>query len=74
MSYKAVRNERWKYIHYFELEGMDELYDLRADLYEMRNIIRQPDAAKILDAMKQEMERLQTRSQRGVQVPLAVAE
>jgi N-acetylglucosamine-6-sulfatase len=58
MGYKAVRNERWKYIHYFELEGMDELYDLKADPYEMRNIIRQPRAAKILEAMKREMGRL----------------
>ena len=48
MGYKAIRNERWKYIHYFELEGMDELYDLKADPYEMRNIIRQPGAAKIV--------------------------
>lgn len=46
MGYKAVRNERWKYIHYLELEGMDELYDLKADPYEMRNIIRQPVQAK----------------------------
>jgi len=58
MGYKAVRNERWKYIHYFELEGMDELYDLKADPYEMRNIIRQPGTAKVVEALKQEMERL----------------
>ena len=58
MGYKAVRNERWKYIHYFELEGMDELYDLKADPYEMTNIIRQPRAARIVDGMKREMERL----------------
>src|SRR5687767_3501640 len=58
MGYKAVRNERWKYIHYFELEGMDELYDLKADPYEIKNIIRQPSAAKIVEAMKQEMDRL----------------
>jgi N-acetylglucosamine-6-sulfatase len=58
MGYKAVRNERWKYIHYFELEGMDELYDLKADPYEMRNIIHQPGAVKILEGMRQEMERL----------------
>lgn len=58
MGYKAVRNERWKYIHYFELEGMDELYDLKADPYEMKNIINQPDAAKALDSMKLEMQRL----------------
>ena len=58
MGYKAVRNERWKYIHYFELEGMDELYDLRSDPFEMKNIINQPDAAEALNRMKQEMKRL----------------
>ena len=49
MGYKAVRNERWKYIHYLELEGMDELYDLKTDPYEMKNLIHQPGAAKALD-------------------------
>lgn len=44
MGYKAVRNERWKYIHYLELEGMDELYDLKTDPYEMKNLIHQPGA------------------------------
>jgi len=58
MGYKAVRNERWKYIHYFELEGMDELYDLKADPYEMTNIINQPDAVKIVEELKREMQRL----------------
>jgi hypothetical protein len=58
MGYKAVRDGRWKYIHYFELEGMDELYDLRADPYEMKNLIHQPGAAKALDRMKREMDRL----------------
>ena len=58
MGYKAVRNERWKYIHYFELDGMDELYDLKADPYEMTNIIRRSGAAKILEGMTREMERL----------------
>ena len=58
MGYKAVRNERWKYIHYFELEGMDELYDLKADPYEMKNIINQPDAAEALQKLKRELERM----------------
>ena len=30
MGYQAVRTERWKYIHYVDLDGMDELYDLRS--------------------------------------------
>jgi N-acetylglucosamine-6-sulfatase len=58
MGYKAVRNTRWKYIHYLELEGMDELYDLKTDPYEMKNLINQPGAEKALGEMKQEMERL----------------
>jgi N-acetylglucosamine-6-sulfatase len=58
MGYKALRNERWKYIHYLELDGMDELYDLQSDPYEMKNLIAQPGAAKTLKEMKQEMERL----------------
>ena len=58
MGYKAVRDGRWKYIHYFELEGMDELYDLQTDPYEMKNVIHEPGAAHTLDEMKQELERL----------------
>jgi arylsulfatase A-like enzyme len=58
MGYQAVRNGRWKYIHYLELEGMDELYDLQTDPYEMRNLIHQPGAEKALAEMKQEMARL----------------
>jgi N-acetylglucosamine-6-sulfatase len=58
MGYKAVRNGRWKYIRYLELEGMDELYDLKTDPYELKNLIHQSRAAKARDRMKQEMERL----------------
>jgi arylsulfatase A-like enzyme len=39
MSYKAVRTERAKLIHWVHKEGVDELYDLGADPYEMRNVI-----------------------------------
>src|SRR5688500_20130990 len=52
MGYKAVRNERWKYIHYSELGGMDELCDLNADPYEIRNIICQRSPTKIVAGMK----------------------
>ena len=70
MGYKAVRTERWKYIHYFELDGMDELYDLTADPYEMKNIINQPGAGNIIDAMKRELEQLLKVSQEGQNVHL----
>lgn len=58
MGYKAVRNNRWKYIHYLELDGMDELYDLKADPYEMKNLIDHPGAAGALAGMKRELDRL----------------
>ena len=58
MGYKAVRNQRWKYIHYLELEGMDELYDLKSDPYEMKNVIKEPGAKNALRQMKAELERL----------------
>jgi N-acetylglucosamine-6-sulfatase len=58
MGYKALRTERWKYIRYLELKGMDELYDLKTDPYEMKNLIDQPGAKTALDETKKEMERL----------------
>jgi N-acetylglucosamine-6-sulfatase len=58
MGYKAVRTGRWKYIHYLELKDMDELYDLKADSYEMKNLINHPGAVNALSDMKKEMERL----------------
>jgi len=58
MGYTAVRSQHWKYIHYLELDGMNELYDLRNDPYEMKNLIDQSNGAKALNEMKQEMDRL----------------
>jgi N-acetylglucosamine-6-sulfatase len=43
MGYRAVRTERYKYIRYLELSGMEELYDLETDPHEMRNLIASPD-------------------------------
>lgn len=57
-TWHAARNERWKYVHYDELEGMDELYDLKNDPYEMKNLINEPGSATALSAMKAELERL----------------
>ena len=38
-TWQTVRTPGWKFIHYNELEGMDELYDLQTDRYEMKNLI-----------------------------------
>jgi N-acetylglucosamine-6-sulfatase len=57
-SWQAVRTAQWKYIHYPELEGMDELYDLKADPYEMKNLIGEARAAGALRRMREELNRL----------------
>ena len=58
MGYKAVRTDRYKYIDYLELQGMDELYDLETDPFELDNVIDDPDYSAILEEMKVELRRL----------------
>jgi len=58
MGYRAVRTERYKYIHYTELSGMDELYDLRADPYEIRNAVGDPAYGASLAQMRASLARL----------------
>jgi N-acetylglucosamine-6-sulfatase len=58
MGYSAVRTERHKYIHYRELQGMDELYDLQTDPNEEANLIDKPEAAPLLERMQAELKRL----------------
>jgi len=58
MGYKAVRNQRYKYIHYTDLEGMNELYDLVIDPYELHNIINDPKMTETVKEMKKELNRL----------------
>jgi N-acetylglucosamine-6-sulfatase len=58
MGYQAVRTGRWTYIHYTDLEGMDELYDRDADLFQMTNRIGDPAAGATLDALRAESARL----------------
>jgi len=58
MGYKAVRSQRYKYIHYVDLEGMNELYDLDIDPYELHNIIDDPNMVGTLKEMKNELNRL----------------
>jgi arylsulfatase A-like enzyme len=58
MAYQCVRTTQWKYIHYTELAGMDELYDLQRDPYEMKNLIADPHARKVLIGLKKELQQL----------------
>jgi N-acetylglucosamine-6-sulfatase len=60
MGYKAVRTRRWKYIRYNELDGMDELYDLKTDPYEMNNLADKPDFLGIRQRLDRELDHLIT--------------
>ena len=56
-TWQAVRNERWKYIHYTDVADADELYDLQSDPYELKNLIADAVAAEELKTMKAELEK-----------------
>jgi arylsulfatase A-like enzyme len=58
MTYKAVRTERSKLIHWVNRDGVDELYDLAADPYELRNLIDDPARARERQELRRELARL----------------
>ncbi len=58
MGYRAIRTRRWKYIRYTDLKGMDELYDLKADPYEMTNIIEEPKMQDVRNRLDPELDAL----------------
>ncbi len=57
-SWQAVRTDRWKYIRYTKLEGMDEFYDLAGDPLEMKNLISDASVSGALNDSKEELARL----------------
>lgn len=59
MGYRAIRTKHWKYIQYQDQKGMDELYELKRDPYEMQNAIQGPSSALVLDRLKAELKHLQ---------------
>ena len=63
MGYQCIRTAQWKYIHYVELDGMDELYDLRADPYELKNLIHEAGAQSVLKELRTELERTSDQAQ-----------
>jgi N-acetylglucosamine-6-sulfatase len=59
-DWQAVRSERWKYIRYPDLRGMDEFYDLASDPCETRNLIFDGAMAEPLQQARKELDRLLT--------------
>lgn len=58
MGYRAIRTKRWKFIRYLELDGMDELYDLQTDPYEMTNVVGLEDSREVVKRLNQELNAL----------------
>jgi N-acetylglucosamine-6-sulfatase len=64
---RGVRTDEWKYIHYPPGDGtadkhLAELYDLKADPEERRNLIKEPAAAAKLAELQADLARLLTES------------
>ena len=58
MSYKAVRTERHKLIHWVHKDGVDELYDLARDPYEMTNVIGDAGYQQVHKGLVKELRKL----------------
>jgi N-acetylglucosamine-6-sulfatase len=56
--WKAVRTDRWKYVHYYKEPFYDELYDLKNDPYEMNNLIKSKKHLDTVEQMEGELKRL----------------
>ncbi len=66
----ALRTERYSYIHYYGLWDLDELYDLRDDRQQLKNLI---DSAAHQDVLQQLNRRLfeELAATDGLQIPLS---
>ena len=61
MTYKAVRTERHKLVHWVNrgrAGELDELYDLERDPYELKNLARSARHAALRASLRREMRRL----------------
>lgn len=65
----AIRENRYKYIHYTGIWDTDELYDLAEDPHELNNLIRSPQHQEIVKRMNKQLFDTLERTQ-GMYVPL----
>jgi N-acetylglucosamine-6-sulfatase len=55
MDYRAIRTERYKYIHWMQYPDWGELYDLRVDPFEARNLMGEPGMEAVFEGLKEEL-------------------
>jgi len=63
MTYKAIRTDRCKYIHWVNRGAsgeLDELYDLDRDPFELANVVVEPAYAEVREALHAELRGLVT--------------
>jgi arylsulfatase A-like enzyme len=58
VSYQAIRTDRYKFIRYRSLSGMDELYDLKRDPHELNNLLPNKAPAKLQDDLRRRLDRM----------------
>jgi len=72
---RSVRTDDWKYIHYPHGDGgpdrwKAELYNLKSDPMETRNLVEDPSAASKLKELREELARLQRETADPVRMPI----
>jgi N-acetylglucosamine-6-sulfatase len=65
----AIREQRFKYVHYHGVWDIDELYDLETDPRETNNLIFEPSAQPVVQRLKKRMFQLMEETG-GMQIPL----
>jgi N-acetylglucosamine-6-sulfatase len=67
-AWRSVTKGGWKYVHYTTVDGMDELYDMRNDPPEEKNVIVDPANAELVAAMKAELNKLLAETQTDLEM------
>lgn len=65
----ALRDDRYKYINYYGLWDINELYDLRQDPLETRNLINSAEHKTIVDQMRKQLFGIMEKTE-GMYIPL----
>ena len=58
MDYRAIRTAAYKYVHWVKFPEQDELYDLRADSLERRNVASEAGYARVKASLQQDLGKL----------------
>lgn len=65
----ALRGDKYKYIHYYGLWDLNELYDIKADPLESRNLIDSPQHQEVIKQLREKLFETLTKTG-GMFIPL----